>query len=201
MSEPVSKPTHLPPSPAQQQQVPFVTQSWEMPQRRPYRPDALFITGVPSPLMVEEERRRNSQAQYQEILNRIASLEETMVEIRQALRAPGIGHNGPPEPIPFDDSDSQAIELAVAVLKSQQATPQPAAAIQAAITLKTITRKIGAYVAKQADIFATEVAKSTGSESGKWLVRGPLLYLLMERLDAVVKAVSDWIVSLGGRPF
>ena len=177
MSQPQAD--HLPPSPAQQMQVPIVNQWWDPPPRPPYRPDTSFVSGVPLPLMVEAERRRNSQAQYQEILSRIASLEETMGEIREALRAPGIGHN---RPHPFDDSDSQAIELAVADLLSQREAPAVSRAIQAATTLTTIAEKIRLYSAEQ------------GDHLGLWSI-------FADKLFALGKAASDWIVSLGGSPF
>jgi hypothetical protein len=170
---------HLRPSPAMQMQVPIVNLSFVRPFRYPHqRPrylPATDLANTPLPIRLDEASKTvgDRQVQYREILSRIVSLEERMGEIRQAQRAPGIGHNGPH---PFDDSDSRAIELAVADLLSQRPSPQ------IVTTLTAKAEKIRLYLAEHGDTI------------GLWSI-------LADKLFALAKAVSDWIVSLGGSAF
>jgi UDP-N-acetylglucosamine acyltransferase len=144
-----------------------------------------------------------ARTQYEEMLRRIAALEEALANVSPPLS--GIGHNNPPEPlepVPLSLEDQNDLEAAVAILKSQSVQPEaePTAAIVAANTIASLGQRLKTYAARQGDIFVSEATKAAGSELGKWAVRLPLWALLAERMLALCRAVFEWIAATGFHP-
>ena len=134
---------------------------------------------------------QNSRALHQEMIRRIESVEEALGEL--SSDDGGIGHNQPPEPIepiPFGDQDREAVEAALAVLKSQPSEPAqpPRQAVSAAKTLLSFGERFRDYLIKQADTFVSEAVKAAGAEVGKWVVR---LTLWMAVADGLIKVARS----------
>jgi hypothetical protein len=135
---------------------------------------------------------------HDEMLRRVASLEEAMAKL--AVTKPGIGHNNPPDPVPFGDDDRRVIEIAIVMLRAQPPKPetQPVEAGEAAAKLMTIGERLKAYAIKQGDTFVSEAVKSAGGELGKRAIQSPFWLTLAGLLIAT--AVSAWIASLPSAP-
>jgi hypothetical protein len=133
---------------------------------------------------------------HDEMLRRIASLEDGMA--RLAVTKPGIGHNNPPDPVPFGDDDRRVVEIAIVVLSAQSPKPEtsPVEAGEAAAKLMTIGERLNAYAIKHGDVLVSEAVKSAGAEVGKRLVQLPFWLSLAGLLIAAAKAAFAWIASL-----
>jgi hypothetical protein len=137
---------------------------------------------------------------HREMMRRIESLEDVLAKVSPDHG--GIGHNQPPEPIediPFGDPDCEAVETAIAVLKSQSPAPVrvPQEVVVAADTLLSFGHRLRDYLVKQADTFASEAVKAAGSEVGKWVIRLPIWMLVADRLIALAQVARHWLTSLG----
>jgi two-component system cell cycle sensor histidine kinase/response regulator CckA len=130
---------------------------------------------------------------YEEMLQRIATLEETLR--RLDAEPPGIGHNHPPEPIePFGYEQRVTVVEAIELLRAQPTESKKVK--EAAGRLKKIGEKIGAFSATQADSFISEASKSAGAEAGKWLIRLGLLKAVAIALAGVAAAAYALLHSL-----
>jgi hypothetical protein len=143
-----------------------------------------------------EPPAEGATALHVEMLHRLSSLEETMAQLPDL--APGIGHNRPPEPIealPLNFADRTEITAAVEVLKAQPIEPQDEGKIaaEAAETLKCKARKIGEWLAKQADTFVSEAVKEAGKEFGKWGTRTAIWSVFLTKLLSVHQIVGQWL--------
>jgi hypothetical protein len=149
--------------------------------------------------------QQNHAALYREMQSRLLVLENLIAELKgQSAR---IGHNNPPDPIEgiaFGDDDRRAIDQAIAVLKAQTLVPaKRSEARKAEARLRAIGERLwtdlsraGAYAAKQADIFISEMVKAGGAEVGKRLAQVPFWWILAATLMALAASVSSWLGSL-----
>jgi hypothetical protein len=134
------------------------------------------------------------------MMRRIQSLEEALAKLSPDHG--GVGHNQPPEPIepiPFGDQDREAVEAALAVLKSQPSGPAqpPQQAVAAANALLSFGQRLRDYLIKQADTFVSEAVKAAGAEIGRWAVRLTVWMAVADGLIEVAKVARQWLVSLG----
>jgi hypothetical protein len=138
---------------------------------------------------------QDTAALHAEMLERLSNLEKAMARLPGVL--PGIGHNHPAEPIeesPLTVADRREIAAAVETLKAQPVEPQDEgeAATQAAAAIKSAGQKIGEWLAKQGDNFASEAVKEAGKGFGKWGARA-FWSLLFDRLFSVHEIVGQWL--------
>jgi hypothetical protein len=139
---------------------------------------------------------------HAEMIKQIEALERAMADLREHQQH-GIGHNNPPEPIeltpPLSTKELDEIRVAMAVLKKQPPAPiTPSTEATAAVSrLTKFARATVTYVGKQADIFATEVAKEAGKEAGKRIVQSPLWLPIIHQLPALADIAHQWLQSLG----
>jgi hypothetical protein len=134
----------------------------------------------------------------QEMLQKLASLEEAMAQL-SALTTQ-IGHNNPPdpiEPVQFGNDEYTAVANAISTLKSVGPQTSVDKVIDAARRLKALGDNLKSYATKQADNFVSEAVKAAGSETGKWVVRLPLIMIIADQLIAVFRATVNWLASLG----
>lgn len=147
------------------------------------------------------------QERHALMLMQIGEIEQLLAQIPE-LPA-GIGHNRPPEPLdiePLNTEDRAEISSALAVLKSQPVKPDDGgkAAEVALARFETKREKLGNWLAKQGEIFASEAIKEAGKEVGKqfgkWAPRAFWLFL-MDNMFGVSHAVNAWLKWLQSSPF
>jgi len=138
---------------------------------------------------------------HREMIARLRVLEEIVSDLRSR---PSIGHNNPPSAIDVLQIGSEElgnIQSAIDALKVPTVTPEDITrAAQAVSILRTIGDKLwtalvtmGAYTAKQADVFISEFAKTAGAETAKWLIR---VMAMSAALSAVTVAAEHWLKLL-----
>lgn len=138
----------------------------------------------------ELDPRDSPAVLHMAMLQRLDELEPLLEP--PSVRKIGMGHNNPPEelwtPSSLDNYEVQELRKAVALLRTQPVQPQGdlRAVYKALGLLNSAAWKVGGYVAKQADNFTTEAAKSAGKQAGKWLVLGPAL-------AAAAAATAKWL--------
>jgi hypothetical protein len=149
-------------------------------------------------------RALRAQELYDEVLRRLASVEEAVAAL-SVVRA-GIGDNHPPEPIEldgFNEADRQAVQAAASILRMLPAVPQtvPDDARRAAEQLATIGAKTKGYAIKQGDNFVSEIVKQ-GAKVGfvfaaGGVTLGYVLYPLADRLLEAAESIQAWLEVLG----
>jgi hypothetical protein len=138
----------------------------------------------------------NASALHEKMMRRISSLEEALAQLSH-----GIGHNHPPEPIealPLTAVDQKEIAAAIDVLKTQPLEPldNGDSATAAAETLRSKGQKIGEWLMKQVDSFASEAVKEAGKEFGKWGARAAIWSVIFDKLLSVHEIVGQWLSQL-----
>lgn len=133
----------------------------------------------------EETTRNLGQGFLETLAARVSLLEISLAEVR----APGIGHNRPPESFEIklvDAADLREIDALIGLLKEDPPTIDH---ISPKIPDHLIrTGPIAARLREHADIFAKEAVKAAGTETGKWAVRAALGVLaLAASVDNVVE--------------
>jgi hypothetical protein len=157
-----------------------------------------FGENTPLPMMRPEgPMTLRPEETHTELLARITALEVTIAELKREP-APGIGHNKPPEPLEPLTIDFESIENVIATWRAYPVRPEqpPGGELEAALQFKTLSQRIKDYAAKQTDLYVTEAAKEAGKQTGKWIVRAPLLLLFADRLVAAADALIAWLRSL-----
>jgi hypothetical protein len=152
----------------------------------------------PNPMMRPEGPiTLRPEGTHTELLGRIAELEQTIAELKREP-APGIGHNKPPEPLEPLTIDFESIENVIATWRAYPVRPAqpPGGQLETALQFKTLSQRIKDYAVKQTDLYVTEAVKEAGRQTGKWIVRAPLLVLFADRLLAAADAVIAWLRSL-----
>jgi hypothetical protein len=129
-----------------------------------------------------------THALHKEMLWCISSLEVAMAALPS--RRQGVDEDSPLEPIrfgPFSESDRQAVENSIALLKTQppEPTEPPIEALEAAQLLRAVgTRRWDAAPLAQADTF---LPAAQSARSPLWLAR---------HISALADAAIHWINSL-----
>ncbi|WBL82287.1 DUF2513 domain-containing protein [Bradyrhizobium xenonodulans] len=134
---------------------------------------------------------------HRSLIARVAVLEAIVEELRRPAGI-GIGHNQPPPdahvfaPVTADDLDE--IDHLIVLLKEQP--PAPTTVSPQLIEQSRVVSKIGTKIAELADIYAKEVVKSAGQETGKRLVQLPFWLGVSSAIAGVASALQIWISAL-----
>jgi hypothetical protein len=138
------------------------------------------------------------QTLHQKMMQEITALEHAMAQF--SLLNSQIGHNRPPEPIEpaeFGIREYNEISRAIGTLKSINPETSVNKVFQAAWNLKAIGERLKRYVGEQGDNFISAAIKSAGSETGKWIVRLPIIAIIADKLISVFNATTEWLASIG----
>jgi hypothetical protein len=142
-----------------------------------------------------QETPKSSQEAYELVQKNVQALKELLSHIPE--QPAGMGHNQPPEPIddhPLDSEDREELAIAVQVIETQAVEPsdQGKSAKEAANVIETKAQKVKSWLARQGDVFATEVFKESGKQFGKWMPRAFWMYLI-DRMLSVTETVTAWL--------
>lgn len=128
------------------------------------------------------------------MLERLSTLSELLDTI-PPTKSVGIGHNNPPDDI-IDYDDIDDIRDASTILSSQPIEPDdPSPARSAVQKLSATLDRIVAKAGEKIDVFASEAAKASGNEVGKWGGRALIASLVLNLKD-IVSIASEWLASL-----